>query len=101
MGIYINPKSGSKEKWLETHSKPVHGNPLFVVIGGYNDLRNKNRIPICLVDNGPFTAAAVIFSKEEAKVFASSDGRQKKWFVVPVTALKDDSGISLRILETI
>lgn len=91
----------SKEKWLELHGKSVQHNPLFAVTREYDDVRNKNLIPVCLVDNGPFTAAAVIFSKQEAMAFAASDGRPKKWFLVPITALKDNSGIALKILETI
>jgi len=101
MGIYINPSNTSKEIWLETHSKPMQGNTLYTVIREYDEIRKKKLIPICLVDNGPFTAAAVIQSKEQAVAFASFDGRQKQWFLVPLTALNDNSGIASKILETI
>lgn len=38
---------------------------------------------VCVVDNGPFEAAAYAYSKNELEVFKYPDGRPKKWLKVP------------------
>lgn len=41
-------------------------------------------VTVCVVDNGPFEAAAVAFSKDELEVFANpNDFRPKTWLSVP------------------
>jgi hypothetical protein len=37
---------------------------------------------VCVVDNGPFEAAAYAFSEDELKVFMAPDGRTKKWLAM-------------------
>ena len=37
---------------------------------------------ICVVDNGPFAAAAFAFSMDELEVFAYPDGRPKTWLAM-------------------
>lgn len=38
---------------------------------------------VCVVNNGPFAAAAYAFSASEMNVFLSPDGRAKQWMLVP------------------
>lgn len=37
---------------------------------------------VCVVENGPFDACAIIYDREECLRFAKDDGRQKHWFMV-------------------
>lgn len=38
---------------------------------------------VCLVDNGPFAAAAWCYDRREFREFSANDGRRKCWFIVP------------------
>lgn len=78
MGIYINPSDQTKEEFLEEHSGVV-GLPSWPPPVGH--------VLVCLVDNGPFKAAAVAYSEEEFKEFSHPDGRPKTWFHVQVEPL--------------
>ena len=74
MGCYVNPPDGDKYKWLlangEETSRPCEITEAF--------------LPVCLVDNGPFDAAAVAFSQREIEAFSQpTDFRPKWWFKVP------------------
>jgi hypothetical protein len=74
MGCYVNPKGMAKEDWLKNNAK-LRG------AIGKGDLKAMNTaipeyssfpegtMPVVLVDNGPFTAAGVAFSKEEYECF--------------------------------
>jgi hypothetical protein len=37
---------------------------------------------ICLVDNGPFTAAAIAYTERELQHFCQSDPRPKRWCLI-------------------
>lgn len=78
MGYYINPIEMSKEVWLSAYPK------VDPYITGFVD--GDERL-VCLVDNGPFTAAAVAVDKIEYDTFLRPDGRTKVWYKVPVTDL--------------
>lgn len=45
-------------------------------------------LPVCLVDNGLFTAAAVAFDPVERDIFLREDGRPKQWFTCQREDLK-------------
>lgn len=71
MGCYINPKDMTKETWLYKFAKPTLG-PMPIT---------ESEVPVCLVDNGPFTAAAVAYDPRELEAFlVPSDRRPKVWF---------------------
>ncbi len=72
MGCYINPKDMPKEDWLLLFGEPTQGpTPI-----------TETHVPVCLVDNGPFTAAGVAFNQGEVDAFSYPDHRPKIWFRV-------------------
>jgi hypothetical protein len=76
MGFYINPKGQSKEEWLMENGTPVSLN--FII-----DLEDKDIfdvVPVCLVDNGPFRAAAIGYCKREIEAFSLPEDHRPKWF---------------------
>lgn len=74
MGLYINPLDMSKEQWLAKHGTAI-AVPYWTGDG--------KSFPVCLVNNGPFTAAGVAFSKREMDAFNGPDDfRPKQWFIV-------------------
>lgn len=78
MGIYLNPKDTSKEKWLQQHATRTFGHNAPSI----NEVEDNEAI-VCLVDNGMFTAAAVAYSQSEIDAFQSpGDDRPKIWLVV-------------------
>jgi hypothetical protein len=86
MGYYINPSDGSsKESWLEKH-----GEPLSLLEVKEFDF-NKGSLPVCLVDNGDFTAAGIAYDSGEKDYFldSSHDSRPKAWFSVKKDLLKE------------
>ena len=75
MGLYINPSHMSKEQWLIENGVLVMGVPEFNKTASY--------FPVCLVDNGPFTAAAIAFDEREMAAFNQPrDYRLKEWYLV-------------------
>jgi len=85
MGAYINPQTETKEQFLTREGK------LLKQIPAWKDVPDK-MLPICLVDNGMFTAGAVLFSEQELKSFTlPSDSRPKMFYMVPVEKLKEVS----------
>ena len=92
MGVYINPINGqTKEEWLTDNA--VCEFTATQIVEQYESIRTLeiNLIPVAWVNNGPFTAAAVLFDIREAKDMTSLDGRPKKFFGVPRTALADNA----------
>lgn len=82
MGCYVNPPDKSKESWLEENAMELPTLP------SANDITPET-IPVCLVDNGPFTAAAVAYCESELAVFQNpADTRPKRWFLADVEDLK-------------
>lgn len=74
MGAYVNPEDMSKEEWLEENATefplPI---PWDKILEGY--------MPIVLVQNQGFAAAAIGFSREEYSVFINpNDERPKRYF---------------------
>jgi hypothetical protein len=85
MGCYVNPRDMSKEEWLLKHGRQVPLSECQV---------STDEIPVCLVDNGAFSAAGVAFDQAELNAFSSPDGRLKYWFMVPRAALYGDSDLA-------
>lgn len=82
MGYYINPEDCSKEDFLLTHGR------LIPVPAMLEHLDYTEHLPVCWVDNGRFSAAAICYDKDEMQSFMRSDGRLKVWFLVSRKLLK-------------
>ena len=73
MGCYVNPPSGNNVSWLIEHGEEIQS-PCAIT---------ESHVPVCLVNNGPFFAAAVGYSLNEVKAFDQpTDLRPKRWFKV-------------------
>ena len=79
MGIYIDPKEGTKEMWLADLAREVDH-----VI--WEDLP-EDTLPVALVHNSMFTAAGIAYCRRELKEFQTPDGRSKRWFIADVADL--------------
>lgn len=72
MGYYINPETETKEAWLKTHGL------LLINSSEWKEIPVEVTLPVCLVDNGGFTAAAISFLENELNYFRLSvDSRSK------------------------
>lgn len=87
MGCYVNPPDTTKEAWLEANASA------FMSFAPHKVDPSTGNLPVCLVDNGPFTAAAVAYCQGELDAFADFDGRDKTWFIVPIEALMTVSDV--------
>lgn len=78
MGLYLEPK-GSKLQWAQENGTAVPPGSFSPKMSG--------KMVVAWMNNGPFQALAIIFSKTEAKRIML--GRPDAvWFEVPVDALK-------------
>lgn len=90
MGMYVNPLRDTQKNWLSNNGTIIIGD----VVSSYSAIRNSNCVPVCLVDNGGFTASAVGYDLAETAEFARKDGRPKTWFSVPIDKFDYTSGLS-------
>lgn len=81
MGYYINPKTETKEAWLSKNGVKSNMNEV-------QQCEIGEKVPVCLVDNGPFTAAAIAYDAGERDEFLKPDHRPKIWFLVDRELLK-------------
>lgn len=82
MGYYINPVDMSKEAWLDLYGERLDDPPETSTAPGYHY--------VCVVDNGPFTAAGICYNDREQEAFSDpGDIRPKQWYSVPDAALCD------------
>lgn len=77
MGYYIDPEKESKENFLKTNGEEIN----WSVVKKFD--YSQEKLPVCLVDNGAFTAAGIVYDRQEAEAFLNPDGRPKRWFLVP------------------
>jgi len=83
MGFYINPIDGnSKEYWLNHYGTPIEEPKNYNFTGKF--------FPVCLVDNGLFTAAGIVYDQRELECFSNpEDTRFKQWFEVNLEFIID------------
>ena len=87
MGCYIDPKNETKEQFLKREGEEIK-------VFGSNLYIQDNFYPVCLVNNGQFTAAAICWNEEEFKRFTRpEDLRPKVWFLVSFDKLREVSDI--------
>lgn len=90
MGYYINPTDGlTKEEWLMKFGERKDG-VVQQEVDTWNEIP-ENCLAVCLVDNGPFTAAAIAYKESEFEVFKdnTNDDRPKTWFLVEKEMLEE------------
>lgn len=81
MGIYINPSNETKESFLLREATPIISLKKFEEV-------EEGKIQVCLVDNGFFTAAGVLYSQCEIEAFSNSgDSRPREYFVIETAKL--------------
>ena len=76
MGYYINPEGTSKELWLREH-----GTPISAAEALSHDPTGPS-LPVCLVDNGAFTAAGIGYDPTRGRGFRIPGWTEKKWCLV-------------------
>lgn len=82
MGYYVNPPNETKEVFLNREGLEVPKADW--------DKVPKDSIPVILIQNPMFTAAAIAYSLPEYKVFIDPDDpRPKKIFIVKKSKLKE------------
>lgn len=86
MGIYINPPDNDKEAWLRKNGFEASSAEIAKSTADF-----KTHFPVCLVNNGAFTAAGVCDSEREFEAFNGPDDyRPKTWFVVGIDQFTKD-----------
>jgi len=95
MGIYINPVNGAiKELFLKKYGMEI----TLQDVKEFTDYKGEFAV-VCLVNNGLFTAAAVMYNEREKQEFTrTSDPRPKTFFLVPKSVM-EEGGVSLKDLE--
>lgn len=96
MGCYIDPTNETKEAFLEREGWEVTSD---YISQNYKDIKDKGDLPVVLCDNGKFTAAGIAYKEREFERFVRYDGRAKRFFIVPITALKKVSPMLPAYLE--
>lgn len=87
MGFYVNPQTGTKEAFLNQNGEMIP------TPKNYTSVPSSKAI-VCLVDNGMFTAAGVIYSEREFADWNNvADTRPKKWYSVDRSKLYEVSTI--------
>jgi hypothetical protein len=78
MGAYVNPSDQSKEEWLEENADKITKQEAKEIS---ENIKYSEEMAVCLVDNGPFTAAGICFEEREFEAFSRADDpRPKLWF---------------------
>jgi len=90
MGIYLNPPMEDKTQWLLTHGSAI-------VRPGNLEEVYPDHLPVCLIDNGHYNAAAVAFNEKELDRLSRPDSRPKVWFSVPIEDIEKLLGVSLNL----
>lgn len=79
MGFYINPSNMTKEEWLRRNGEMI--DPVTASEHSAGD-----QVVVCLVDNGPFTAAGIAYDDRERDEFCRRDSgaqRRRQFYLVP------------------
>jgi hypothetical protein len=60
-------------------------------------LDSEDMVPVCVVDNGMFDAAALAYDKQEFDVFAGdTSGRPKRWYIMSRARAYELSGYKVK-----
>ena len=90
MGFYINPENESKEEFLRKNGKLISQDEFETHLFTEED----TEIPVCLVDNGFFTAAGIAYSPRELQAFTRpSDDRPKRFYLCDISKVLEVSDL--------
>lgn len=82
MGYYINLPDMTKEQWLSKYGTKVADNFKW-------DQLDDGKLPVVLINNGPFTAAGIAYSPSEFQAFTDPlDNRPKIIYEVAIEDLR-------------
>jgi hypothetical protein len=82
MGVYINPKVGTKEEWLKSNALVLGVRPC-----KFDEVPSDN-LQVCLIHNGAFTAAGICYNTRELDAFQNpKDSRPKIFFLAKTSDL--------------
>ncbi len=85
MGFYIDGTTKDKINWLENNGKLAYQD-----FCNLWHIRKENELPVCIVDNGHFTALVVIYSQDEYIRWCDPiDSRPKLWYLMPMAKIKE------------
>jgi hypothetical protein len=88
MGCYVNPRTESKESFLDREGTPLTKTPTWSEVP-------EGSLPVCLVANPRWTAAGVAYFEGELQAFADPfDNRPKRWYFVPIAKLLEVSDLT-------
>ena len=97
MGYYVNPRNTSKEEFLDKEGVRINDPSLSQLLSILDDPEDGI---VCLVDNGPFRAAAICYNEGEILAFHDpNDSRPKKWFKVSKKRLCEEGDITMGTFE--
>lgn len=85
MGFYINPPNMTKEEWLRRNGEMI--DPVTAQSHSVGE-----RVVVCLVDNGLFTAAGIAYDDKERDDFCRPDigvQRRRQFYLVPRDVVKE------------
>lgn len=82
MGLYVNPEGESKEDFLAKHGQEI------TIFNALTHDPARDKLAVLLIDNGSFTAAAILFSTREAQRFNRPNVYVTQAYLVPKAALK-------------
>jgi hypothetical protein len=86
MGCYVNPKDMSKEQWLAENGKEIEPTKTWDF--------SSDTLPVCLVRNSAFSAAAVGYQQGELEDFNDpADNRPTTWYEVSKAKLYEASDL--------
>ena len=94
MGLYVNPRTGTKKAWLALYATSIHPTRALVE---YATLRNSGVVPVVWVGNESSEGAiGVAYDVEECRRFLANplDEREKKVYLVATADLIQHAGIS-------
>lgn len=89
MGLYINPPEGTKEEWLLEHGQETE-TPTWPAPAG--------QLPICLVENPAFTAAAICCDERDFEEVGAPDATPEE--IAAVKADAEEAGLAFYSLVT-
>ncbi len=98
--IYLNPPRMTKEQFLDRYGRTL--SPYIAKRWRFHEGNPKGEVPVCLVDNGLFTAAGAAPDKYEYKRwFDDQTDRPRTFWAVPLTAIREHCALSQAELEAL